>query len=361
MNIAEILEKATDNERISEKEALILLKSEENQFFEIAKIANEIRRKKVGDIVTYVHNRNINYTNICIGSCKFCAFRRRKWEKEGYLLSLEEIKRKAVEALHAGVTELCIQGGLHPDINLEFLGDIIKTVKEVSNFHIHAFSPAEIYHISKKSKESIKETLSYLKSCGLDSIPGTSAEILSDDVRMEICPDKIDTKTWIRIIRLAHRLGIPSTATIMYGHVEKPEHVVKHLKIIRDIQDDTGKFTEFIPLSFIPYRTELFKKNCMGASSLYDAKIFAVSRIFLDNFLNIQSSWVKLGKKLAQFMLYCGANDLGGTLMEENISSSTGITVKIPSVKELEMLIRQAGRIPKQRDTLYSHQAPKKI
>ncbi len=351
--VKEILDKALSGERISKEEGLKLLNASEDELFSIARAANELRRRKVGEEVTYVINRNINYTNICIGSCKFCAFR--KNGKEGYFLSEKEIKKKVEEAVEYGATEVCIQGGLHPSVDVEFLGDLIKIVKSIAKIHVHAFSPMEIYHASKNSRISIKEALSYLKSCGLDSIPGTSAEILCDEVREKICPEKIKTKTWVRIIKTAHTLGIPSTATIMYGHIEKNSQVIEHLEIIRKIQDETQGFTEFIPLSFIPYNTEL-GKQAKGASSLYDVKIFAVSRIFLDNFVNLQASWVKLGKKLAQLMLCFGANDMGGTLMEENISSSTGLRINILSKDELENMIKQIGRIPRQRDTLYSHQ-----
>ncbi len=351
--VADILEKALKGSRISEKEALELFNADSLNF--IGYVADFIRKKKCGDVVTFVVNRNINFTNICINNCRFCAYRRKKGDKDAYTLKISEIIKKAKEAEAKGATEVCIQGGINSELSFEYYLEILRGIKRETNLHIHAFSPMEIKHISEKSGYGIKETLKILKENGLDSMPGTAAEILVDNVRKVICPEKITTKEWIDIIETAHRIGIPTTATILYGHVESYEHVVEHLGIIREIQDKTKGFTEFVPLSFIHKRTELYRKyNTQGSSGLYDIKIHAISRIFLDNFRNIQVSWVKLGKKLAQIILSYGANDFGGTLMEENISRAAGASEKLLRKEEIVNIIRGAGRIPKQRDTLYN-------
>jgi len=322
-----------------------------NNPFETFAKADELRKKAVGDVVTYVVNRNINFTDICVGSCKFCSFRNRK----RYLLTLEEIKQKVREAVEYGCTEVCIQGGLLPNADLSFYLSIIEAVREVSeDIHIHAFSPMEIYHMAKNSCLSIVEVLKELKKAGLNSIPGTSAEILDDEVRRIICPKKINTQQWIEIITTAHRLGIPSTATMMFGHIESWEHRLKHLLIIKEIQRRTGRFTEFIPLPFMPKNNEL-GKIAKPPSGFEDLLVIAISRIILyPEIKNIQASWVKLGLKLAQVALCVGANDLGGTLMEENISKSAGaVSGEFLPKEEIVRLIEGVGRIAKQRDTLY--------
>jgi FO synthase subunit 2 len=254
-------------------------------------------------------------------------------------------------------TEVCIQGGIHPELDIEYYVNICKNIKKVlPDIHIHAFSPMEIYHVAEKSGLGIEESLRFLKENGLDSMPGTAAEILDDKIRAKICPKKIDTETWCRIIKIAHKLNIPTTATIMYGHIDTIESRVGHIFKIKNIQDETHGFTEFIPLSFIHYNTILFKQGYArsGATGIDDIKMHAISRIILKNFRNIQASWVKLGLKLAQFCLNAGANDLGGTLMGEQISRCAGAYG--PSeidVKEIHRLIRDLGRHPAQRSTDY--------
>lgn len=320
--------------------------------FETFRIADEIREKAVGDVVTFVVNRNINFTDICVNRCKFCAFRNRR----RYILTLDDIKRKVREALDYGCTEVCIQGGLLPNAGLDFYVSIIDAVREVSeDIHIHAFSPMEVYHMARNSGLSIKETLKELKGSGLDSMPGTAAEILDDDVRRQICPDKITTAQWIEIVTTAHKLGIPTTATMMFGHVESWEHRIRHLLIIKEIQRKTGGFTEFIPLPFMTKNNEL-GRMVKGSSGFEDLLVIAISRIILyPEIKNIQASWVKLGIKLAQVALHVGANDLGGTLMEENISKSAGATSgEFLPKEEMIRIIEAAGRIPRQRDTLYN-------
>jgi FO synthase subunit 2 len=356
--IAEILESALRGERISSSDALTLMKCTGDDLLAVGLAANKIRERKVGNVTTYVVNRNINFTNICTGSCRFCAFRREPTDSGAYLMSPEKVAEKAVEAKRLGATEVCIQGGLHPKLDIEFYLEILRRVKEQVEIHVHAFSPMEIKYAAEKSGLTTEEALRALKDAGLDSIPGTAAEILDDSVRQRICPQKLKTEEWASIIKEAHRIGIPTTATMLYGHIETPEDQVKHLAILREIQDETKGFTEFIPLSFVHYNAPLYISGDSkgGATGTEDLRIIAVSRIFLDNFKNIQASWVKFGRKFSQVLLNFGANDLGGTLMEENISKAAGIDSKMMTKKELERMIVEAGRVPKQRDTLYHYQ-----
>jgi FO synthase subunit 2 len=353
-----ILEKALEGTRLTEEDALALMQVEGDDVLRLGSAANRVREKAVGNDVTYILNRNINFTNVCTGSCRFCAFRREEKDKDAYFFDIEKIVNMAREAEKTGATELCIQGGLHPDVGIDYYADMLGQLKKSVNMHLHAFSPMEIFYVSKRNGHGTKETLAALKEAGLDTIPGTAAEILVDRVRREICPEKLSAKDWIKVIREAHMQGMKTTATMLYGHVESEEEQVKHLSIIRDIQDETGGFTEFIPLSFVHFNAPLYLSgNGRGGSTgMEDLKLFAVSRLFLDNFKNIQASWVKLGRKLSQVMLSFGANDLGGTLFEENISRSAGIDSEMVSERELERIIKSAGKVPKRRDTLYSHQ-----
>jgi len=348
----ELVERAY-NGKTSSEDALLLLEAEP---FELFRFADNLRYEAVGDIVTYVVNRNINFTNRCIGRCGFCAFK----EKNGYILSTEEILAKVEEAHKAGATEVCIQGGLLPDAGLELYTGILEAVKEeYPSIHIHAFSPMEVYHAARTSDLSIEQVLSELKKSGLGTIPGTAAEILCDNIRKELCPGKLLTAQWRDVVTSAHRKGIRTTATMMYGHIESWQDRIEHMMIIRDIQKDTGGITEFVPLPFMPYNNPIGKKMIdegrYATTGIDDLKVYALSRIIFHRHIsNIQASWVKLGKKLAQVALYCGANDLGGTLMEESISTAAGANngTSIP-VQELEWMIKGASRIPKQRTTLY--------
>jgi len=323
---------------------------------ELFKFADELRDLAVGDTVTYIVNRNINFASRCVGTCGFCAFK----DKNGYVLSLEEIMAKVIEAKQANATEVCIQGGLLPEVGLDFYLGIVEAIKaEFPEMHIHSFSPMEVYHAALISGITVKEALFRLRKSGLDTMPGTAAEILSDRVREIICPSKLKTWEWVDVVRQAHAAGIPTTATMMYGHIETPEERIEHMLIIREIQKETGGITEFVPLPFMPYNNpvgeKLIKEGRYATPGLEDLKTYAISRILLNGHVNnIQASWVKLGKKLAQFALYCGANDLGGTLMEESISKSAGASNgERISVEELEWMIHGAGRIPKERTTLY--------
>jgi len=314
-------------------------------------LADRLRKKAAGERVTYVINRNINFTNRCIGTCRFCAFRR----EDGYILSIPEILEKARDAVGINATELCIQGGLLPDWDVfDYCGILESIKKEFPRMHIHAFSPMEVFHAARNSNMSVKETLSCLKSSGLDSMPGTAAEILVDRVREEICPDKLTAHEWMVVIKTAHRMGIPTTATIMYGHIETLRERIEHLITIRELQKRTGGFTEFVPLPFMPHNNSL-GTGIKVSRGIEDLKLHALARVLLFPYIkNIQVSWVKLGRVLAQSALNCGANDLGGTLMEEKISRSAGATSgEYMAPMEFEQLIREINRIPQQRDTLY--------
>ncbi len=314
-------------------------------------LADMLRKKAVGDVVTYVINRNINFTNMCVGTCKFCAFRK----DDGFILSIPEILDKIRDAKNINATEVCIQGGLLPDWDINNYCGILEAIKQdFPSLHIHAFSPMEVFHAAHNSNISIKETLSQLKISGLDSMPGTAAEILSDRVREEICPDKLTTHEWIDVVRTAHRTGIPTTSTMMYGHIETLEERIDHMFIIREIQKKTGGFTEFVPLPFMHLNNRL-GENGRVCHEHEDLKMHALARVILYPYIrNIQVSWVKLGQKIAQSALNFGANDLGGTLMEENISKSAGASNgEYMAPAEFESLIRGIGRIPRQRDTLY--------
>lgn len=355
----DLIERAHRGGKTTKEDALLLL--EVPPPFELFRFADELRDLAAGgDTVTYVVNRNINFTSRCTGSCGFCAFR----TDDGKVLSIEEIMEKVREAEKANATEVCIQGGLLPDVGLDFYqGGIVEAIKaEFPEMHVHSFSPMEVYHASRISEIPVKESLRRLKRSGLDTMPGgTAAEILSDRVRKIICPPaKLNTAEWIEVVTQAHAAGIPTTATMMYGHVETPEERINHMLTIREIQKETGGITEFVPpLPFMPYNNpvgeKMIKEGRYATPGLEDLKVYAVSRILFHGHVdNIQASWVKLGKKFAQFSLHCGVNDLGGTLMEESISRSAGACHgEMITVDELEWMIHGAGRIPKERTTLY--------
>ena len=298
-------------------------------------------------------NRNINFTNRCIGTCRFCAFK----EQDGFLLSIPDILDKTREAAGNNATEVCIQGGLLPDWDISNYCGILESIKnEFPDMHIHAFSPMEVLHAAQNSDMSVRAVLSELKKSGLGSMPGTAAEILVDRVRQEICPDKLNTSEWVDVVSTAHKTGIPTTATIMYGHIETLEERIKHLFVIRDIQEKTGGFTEFVPLPFMPDNNNL-GIGSEASRGEEDLKLHALARVVLyPHIRNIQASWVKLGRELAQSALNCGANDLGGTLMEEKISKSAGATNgEYMAPEEFGELIREINRAPKQRTTLYQY------
>jgi 7,8-didemethyl-8-hydroxy-5-deazariboflavin synthase CofH subunit len=321
--------------------------------------ANELRTELVGNLVTYVVNRNINFTNICFVGCKFCAFSRGPRESDTYFLSLDQVARKAEEAWDLGATEVCIQGGLPHDLPPFYYRDILRAVKRaVPAMHCHAFSPMEIVYGVELTGMPLRDYLAMLRDNGLDTLPGTAAEILDDQVRAVLSRNKLSTGQWQEVITTAHRLGIRSTSTLMYGHVETPEHWVNQILLLRDIQEQTGGFTEFVPLGFVHQNTLLFQQGLArsGPTLAEHLKIHALARVLLAGSINnIQVSWVKLNRKLSQLCLQAGANDYGGTLMEENISREAGATAgQYTSPEEFQSLILEAGRIPAERNTTYS-------
>lgn len=352
-----ILEKAL-HDRISTEESLQLMETTGDNFHALILAADGFRKDIVGDRVTYIQNWNINFTNICTGACGFCAFRKNQGEKGSYFLAIEEIVQRARKAWDDGALEVCIQGGLHPTVDAYFYEDLLLSVKEeIPELHIHAFSPMEIYYGAKQAKLSLDETLKMLKKAGLGSMPGTAAEILNDQVRKIICPGKLSTREWVEVIEKAHHHDIPTTCTMMYGHVETVQQRVEHMEILRQIQERTGGFTEFVPLTFMHQNAPIYQEGLSrpGTTGTEDLKVYAVSRLMFGDLLpNIQVSWVKLGFKFAQVCLTAGANDLGGTLGEENISRSAGAQHGVytpPS--ELRRVVKDLGRIPAERDTLY--------
>jgi len=357
--VSSILDRALSLKDISVKEAVELFECRD--IHALTTVADALRKSSVGDIVTYVINRNINFTNVCIKRCGFCAFSRDFREEEGYLLPVDEIVRRAKEAYRFGATEVCIQAGLMPRMDGYLYIDICRAIKkELPDIHIHAYSPEEVLYGASRSGMSIEEYLKSLKEAGLGSIPGTAAEILVQSIRDKISKGRIKVKDWIRVIKTAHRLGIPSTATIMYGHIESSIHKAVHLAIIRDIQRETGGFTEFVPLSFVYREAPMYKYKSVqglrdGASREEVIKMHAVSRIMLNNYIkNLQVSWVKEGMDFAKELLNAGANDLGGTLMNESISTAAGSMYgQMVRPKDLRDAIRSVGRIPAERDTLY--------
>jgi 7,8-didemethyl-8-hydroxy-5-deazariboflavin synthase CofH subunit len=355
--IASILEKALSGKDLDVKEGAELLNAKGPELKLLVLTANELRRQTVGDIVTYVVNRNVNFTNVCLGGCKFCAFRRSIEDDDAYLLTLEQIKAKVREAIEFGATEVCVQGGLHPRFGLDEYVAILRAVRDVSlSVHIHAFSPAELDHISRRGGVSIEEVIKTLLEAGLNSVPGTAAEILVDRVRNIICPKKISVRRWVEIITTCHLLGLPTTATMLYGTVETPLERAQHLALIRDIQRRTQGFTEFVPLAFMPFNTPLCHEGlATSRPSIIDSLcMHAVARLMLAGYIdNVQASWVKLGPRGAQLMLNAGANDLGGTLLEENITRAAGGKNQAMLPKQLESLILELGRVPKQRTTTY--------
>ncbi|MFI5416677.1 MAG: 5-amino-6-(D-ribitylamino)uracil--L-tyrosine 4-hydroxyphenyl transferase CofH [Nitrososphaerales archaeon] len=359
--IADSLNNALSEKEISIKEATHLYDARGVDFHLVGMVADELRKRRVGDIVTFVVNRNINFTNVCIKQCGFCAFSRDFREEEGYFLPIEEIVRRAKEAHSLGATEVCIQAGLPPDMDGGFYEKICAAIKaDIPDIHIHGFSPEEVLYGATRSKVSIKEYLTRLKDAGINTIPGTAAEILDQKIRDKISPGRISVSDWTEIIKTAHKMGINSTSTIMFGHVESTEDRVKHIAKIRDIQKETGGFTEFVPLNFIHTEAPMYIHGLhegikTGASANDVMLTHAIARIMLNNYIdNIQMSWVKEGQKMSQLLLMWGANDFGGTLINESISTSAGAQYgQILRPKEIRRLVREIGRVPAQRTTKY--------
>ena len=352
--MSEVLDRALAGERIGETEAVELLRSRD--LVAVGRAAHAIRnRKHDPQRVTFIIDRNLNYTNICYTDCDFCAFYRRPGDvREGYLLPKPVIFKKIEETLAMGGTGLLMQGGHHPDLGIDYYEDLFRSIKARYRIHLHALSPSEIQHISRRSKLTIPETLTRLRDAGLDSIPGGGAEILVDRVRDEIAPKKTTSSEWLNVMRHAHRLGISTTATMMYGHVETVEERVEHMRRIRELQDETRGFRAFISWTFQDDGNRLGKlvpRDDMPTSFDY-LLTQAVSRIYLDNVDHIQSSWVTQGLKVGQVALGFGADDMGSVMIEENVVSAAGTTYRT-SAEELAHLIRALGKVPVQRDTLY--------
>lgn len=344
---------------LSLEESFALANAEGDDLLGLLVASTILRAELVGNIVTYVVNRNINFTNICFVGCKFCAFSRGPREDDAYFHTLESMARKAEEAWQLGATEVCIQGGLPRNLPKFYYRDILRAIKNaVPGMHIHAFSPMEIVYGVELTGMRLADYLSMLRDNGLDTLPGTAAEILDDEIRHILSANKLSTAQWIEVIRTAHRCGIRTTSTLMYGHSETPAHWVRQMRLLRDIQSETGGFTEFVPLGFVHQNTLLFQQGLArtGPTLAEHLKIHALGRVLLAGSIdNIQVSWVKLNRQLSQLCLHAGANDYGGTLMEENISREAGATAgQYTSPEDFQALILEIGRIPAERNTSYS-------
>jgi cyclic dehypoxanthinyl futalosine synthase len=349
------LEKALAGEKLSLKEVTLLLESRELKLITLA--ADELRSRQVGDLVTFVIDTNINYTNACVSACKFCAFYRAPGSSEAYTLSVEEILEKIARAVKLGATQVLLQGGLNPELSIEYYEEVLKRVRErFPQVQRHFFSPSEIVHIAKVEGLSIREVLSRLKEAGLQSMPGGGAEILSDRIRREVSPNKISWREWREVMLVAHELGIPTTATMVFGLGESNEDRARHLLRLREMQEATHGFTAFIPWSFKPGNTALAAKQRMYEAGGIDyLTVVAVARLVLgESFRNIQASWLTQGERMAQLALCSGANDFGGTMIEENVVKATGYETRYLPPERIVALIKQISRPAAQRDTLYN-------
>jgi FO synthase subunit 2 len=359
--ISSALDDALDEKELSEAAITELFKCKGTEMGMILMVADELRRRATGDFVTYVINRNINFTNVCIKRCGFCAFSRGFLEEEGYMLPIEEIVTRAKQAWKLGATEVCIQAGLPPKMDGRLYIDICAAIKKaLPDIHIHAFSPEEILYGARRLGVPIPEYMKMLKEAGVGSHPGTAAEILDQHIRDVISPGRIKVSEWVSIIKYAHHIGIPTTSTIMYGHVESPSDRAKHLILLRSIQKETGGFTEFVPLSFVHTEAPMYSRHTVpglraGATGNEVLMMHAVARIALNRHINnIQVSWVKEGLRMSQVLLGAGVNDFGGTLINESISTAAGSSYgQIMKPKEIRSAIRSAGKIPAQRSTSY--------
>jgi FO synthase subunit 2 len=356
-----ILDRALAGHDLSVDQAAVLFDAEGPELLAMVAAADHLRARTVGDVVTYVVNRNINFTNVCIKACGFCAFSRGHLAQQGYYLPPQEIIRRAQEAYDLGATEVCVQAGLAPGMDGWHYVNLCRALKEaLPNLHIHGFSPEEVLYGSTLTGVGIRDYLSALKEAGVGSLPGTSAEVLVDEIRQQVSPGRIGTTQWIELIQAAHELEIPTTSTIMYGHIENSRHKAIHLNILREIQKRTGGITEFVPLSFVYDEAPMFHRKPpaglrRGASGAEVMKMYAVSRLMLNNYIpNLQVSWVKEGPKLSQIALLAGANDFGGTLINESISTAAGASYgQLMKPSQFRGLIREMGRIPAERSTTY--------
>jgi FO synthase subunit 2 len=358
---AAILDRALSGQDLSVDDATTLFEADGADLLAMLAAADQLRAQTVGDVVSYVINRNINFTNVCVKQCGFCAFSRGHLAEEGYFLPMEEIIRRATEARDLGASEVCIQAGLAPGMDGWHYVKLCRAVKEaLPELHIHGFSPEEVLYGSTLTGVSIRDYLLALKDAGVGSLPGTSAEIFVDTVRQRISPGRISIDNWIEVIQTAHEVGIPTTSTIMYGHIETARHRAIHLSVLRDVQKRTGGITEFVPLSFVYEEAPMSHRQALpelrhGASGAEVMKMYAVSRLMLNNWIpNLQVSWVKEGPKLSQIALLAGANDFGGTLINESISTAAGAGYgQLMKPSQFRGLIREMSRIPAERSTTY--------
>ena len=352
MTFAAIAEKVRSGVRITEAEALLLF--EHPDLLALGELAQAVNERLNGRRVFFNVNRHINHTNICVNRCRFCAFYRREGEPGAYLMTMDEIRGRAEEAVKEGATEIHVVGGLHPDLPFEFYLEMLSAIKAVSaDLHVKAFTAVEIAYLAGLAKLSIPQTLERLKQAGLGSLPGGGAEIFAPDVRRQLCPEKVSGAEWLSIMEQVHQAGLKSNSTMLYGHLESIADRVDHMRQLRDLQDRTGGFQVFIPLAFQPEHSQL-KIGGTGTSGVDDLRTLAVSRIYLDNFANIKAYWVMLGEKIAQVSLAFGVNDLDGTVVEERIGHEAGAdTPQTMSRDSIVTMIRRAGRIPVERDTLY--------
>jgi cyclic dehypoxanthinyl futalosine synthase len=347
--LSEIIEKIQHHQRIDTQEAGLLMK--EADLLTLGSLANARRFHYHPEaVVTYVIDRNINYTNICVSGCRFCAFFRAPGQDEGYVITRSDLADKIQETLDLGGTQILLQGGMNPDLDLGFYEDMLRFIKDRFAIHIHGFSPPEIHFMAEKFNLSVADTLQRLKQAGLDSIPGGGAEILCDEIRTQVSPNKCSSDAWLDVMRQAHVSGMRSSATMMFGHLDTMDHVIRHLERIRQLQDDTHGFTAFIPWTFQPENTRIPVEKKTGVEYL---RVLALSRIFLDNVDNIQASWVTQGDKIAQTALFFGANDMGSTMIEENVVAAAGVSFMMP-LDALQRLIITAGFTPCQRDCFYN-------
>ena len=349
LSTTKIIKDTLEGKRLQEEEALCLL--EQGDFIELCKAAAHIcNARHPHHRATFIIDRNINYTNVCTCRCQFCAFYCEPGDSEEYILSEEEVYRKVEEALAKGATQIMLQGGLNPEIGLDYFIRLFQRIKEQFSVTIHSLSPPEIDHIARVSGMSVQQTLNELQKAGLDSLPGGGAEILDDEIREKISPFKIKTAQWLQVMETAHGIGMASTATMMMGSLEKPVHRIRHMSQIRKLQDKTEGFRAFIMWSFQPGNTQLGGKHTSAVEYL---KTLAVARLFLDNISHLQGSWVTQGKETGQVSLACGANDLGSIMIEENVIKSTGVSYRMTE-EEICRLIKETGKVPAQRDTTYN-------
>lgn len=354
ISLASVVDKVRSGERLSDDDALFLFASPE--LLDIGELAAFANERKNGKRVFFNVNRHINYTNICVNRCLFCAFSKTADQPGAYAYDLEEIGIRAMEAWRQGATEIHIVGGLHPDLPFGFYLDMLRTVKSVSSdLHVKAFTAVEIDYLARLAGFPLEETIARLKAAGLGSLPGGGAEIFAEDVRQQLCPEKISGARWLEVMAAVHRAGLKSNATMLYGHLESYADRVDHMRRLRELQDETGGFQVFIPLAFQPEHTPLKLGKKGGTTGVDDLKTLAVGRLYLDNFSHVKGYWVMLGEKIAQVSLAFGVDDLDGTVVEEKIGHEAGAnSPQTMSREEIAGLIRKAGKVPVERDTLYN-------